>query len=142
MNAYLRSEHASTASREWGEGEAPGDHVVRLRAVRVRSLEGSVTEAFDIREPIGIDVAYDVLEDGQVLWPNVHLFNQEGTNIFVTIDTDTEWRRRPRPPGRFTSTVWIPGNYLAEGTFVVRAAITTGICLAKQTAPQQPGDPE
>jgi lipopolysaccharide transport system ATP-binding protein len=125
MNAYLRSDLANGASREWSEQEAPGDKVVRLRAVRVRSISGLVSEAFDIRDEVGIEMVYDVLEDGQVLWPNVHLFNEEGTNLFVTIDTDEHWRRRPRPRGRYTSTAWIPGNFLAEGTFIVRTAITT-----------------
>lgn len=125
MNDYLCTELKTTAFREWKENEAPGDAVVRLRAVRVHSVESRVTEAFKIDDPIGVDVVYDVLEDGEILWPNVHLFNEEGTNIFVTIDTDPEWRRRRRPRGRYTSTAWIPGNFLAEGTFIVRAAITT-----------------
>lgn len=125
MNSYLMSDLATKASREWAETEAPGDHVVRLRAVRIRSVDGTLSEAFDIRDKIGIDLVYDVLEAGQVLWPNVHLSNEEGTNLFVTIDSDPKWRRKPRPSGRYTSTAWIPGNFLAEGTFIVRAAITT-----------------
>src|SRR6266481_6604708 len=36
MDTYLRSELATSASREWGLANAPGDSIVRLRAVRVR----------------------------------------------------------------------------------------------------------
>ena len=32
---------------------------------------------------------------------------------------------RPRPVGRYVSTVRIPGNYLAEGTMFVTAGLTT-----------------
>jgi lipopolysaccharide transport system ATP-binding protein len=125
MSAYLRSGLAVTSMREWNLADAPGDQIVRLRCVRVRSTQGRVSETFDIRQPVGIDLIFDVLEPGQILAPNVHLFNEEGVNIFVVIDQDSTWRGQPRPVGRYTSTVWIPGNFLAEGHLTVRAAITT-----------------
>jgi len=40
-------------------------------------------------------------------------------------DLSPEWRRRPRPVGRFVSTAWIPGNFLSEGSLIVQAAIST-----------------
>ena len=125
INAYLSSEIATSALREWGSSEAPGDNVVRLRAVRARRFDGTTSEAFDIRHPIGIDVVFDVLEDGKDLTPNIHVFDRQGVNIFISHDIDPNWRQRSRPVGRYTSTVWIPGNFLAEGTFIVGAAITT-----------------
>ena len=125
MDTYLRSELATSASREWGLANAPGDSIVRLRAVRVRAAEGGIAEAFDIRRPICIDVVFDVLEGERVLTPNIHIYDAEGTPVFVSIDQDQNWNRRPRPVGRFTSTAWIPGNFLSEGSFLVDAAITT-----------------
>ena len=125
MSAYLRSGLAVTALREWQTTEAPGDQVVRLRCVRVRSSDGTVSETFDIRQPVGIDLIFDVTEPGHNLSPNVHLFNEEGVNVFVLIDQDPAWRGKPRSAGRYTSTVWIPGNFLAEGHLTVRAAVTT-----------------
>ena len=125
MNMYLRSELATTAARQWDVADAPGDNVVRLRAVRARSAEGRITEAFDIRQPACIDVVFDVLKSCHVLAPNIHIFNQQGVVVFVTIDQDESWHRRPRPAGRYTSRVWIPGNFLAEGSFLVDAAVTT-----------------
>jgi lipopolysaccharide transport system ATP-binding protein len=125
MSSYLRSQLATSALLEWNAANAPGDSIVRLCAVRARTTEGRVAEAFDIRHPIGIDVEFDVLEGGQTLSPNLHIFNEEGVNVFISIDADPSWLGRPRPVGRYTSTAWIPGNFLAEGTFVVGAAITT-----------------
>lgn len=124
-NAYLHSELATGAAREWNLEEAPGDSVVRLRAVRVRKVDGTVSEAFDIRQPIGIDVIFDVLEGGRDLTPNLHVFDEQGVNVFISHDVDPNWRRRPRPKGRYISTAWIPGNFLSEGSFLVGAAITT-----------------
>ena len=125
MNTYLQSELETSASRVWDSANAPGDGVVRLRGLRARSVNGEVVETFDIRHPVGIDVVFDVLEDGTALTPNLHVFNEENINVFVSIDRDPEWDGVPRPAGRYTSTAWIPGNFLAEGTFFVGVAITT-----------------
>src|SRR6185437_15408512 len=125
ISAYLREVTVTSASREWSGADAPGDSVVRLRAVRARKVDGTVSDAFDIRQPIGIDVVFDVLEGGHLLAPNVHLFSDQDVNLFISIDSDPHWRHSARPVGRYTSTVWIPGNFLAEGSVVVRVAITT-----------------
>jgi len=125
MNTYLRSELATSATREWNLTDAPGDSVVRLRAVRVRKVDGTVSETFDIRQPVGIDVVFDVLESGKELTPNLHVFDQQGVNVFISHDVDPNWRGRRRPGGRYISTAWVPGNLLSEGHFVVGAAITT-----------------
>jgi lipopolysaccharide transport system ATP-binding protein len=124
--SYLGSNMGTTAQREWSDlSRAPGNDVVRLRAVRVRTEDGAVTDSVDIRKPIGIDVEYEVLKPGIVLVPNLHCYNQEGVHVFVAADQDPAWRRRPRPLGRFVSTAWIPGNFLAEGTMILGAAIST-----------------
>jgi lipopolysaccharide transport system ATP-binding protein len=125
VTAYLRSEMNTSARRQWTAEEAPGNSIVRLREVRVRTEEGRIGEAFDIRRPIGIDVFFEVLEDGKVMAPNIHIFNGEGVTLFVSIDEDEDWLRRPRPSGHYISTCWIPGNFLAEGSLVADVAITT-----------------
>jgi lipopolysaccharide transport system ATP-binding protein len=68
-------------------------------------------------------VTYDVLEEGHALVPVVELYNEEGTEVFSTHDTGAEWRRRPRPRGRYTSAVRLPGNLLAEGTLIAHVSI-------------------
>jgi lipopolysaccharide transport system ATP-binding protein len=84
-----------------------------------------VAGAFDIRCPIAVDVIFDVIRGGTVLTPNLHVFNEQGVTVFITHDVDPTWRGRPRPAGRYISTAWIPGNFLAEGTFIIGAAVTT-----------------
>ena len=49
----------------------------------------------------------------------------EGVLAFVAIDQDSTWRGRTRPTGRYMSTGWIPGNFLAEGTMLVGAIMRT-----------------
>lgn len=126
VGAYLSSGLGTDAAREWPDvGKAPGNNVVRLRAVRVRTEDGEVTEAVDIRRPVGIEMEYDVLQPGQVLMPYYDVVNQEGIKVFAAVDQDPEWRGRTRPVGRYVSTAWIPGNLLAEGMLFVGAAMRT-----------------
>jgi lipopolysaccharide transport system ATP-binding protein len=117
VGAYLNSGAGTAAAREWPDLEtAPGDDVVRLRAVRVRSENGEIADTVDIRRPVGIEMEYEVLRPGHTLMPYYNVFNQEGIRVCTAIDQDPAWRRRPRPEGRYVSTTWIPGNLLNEGT--------------------------
>ena len=126
ISTYLQSGLGTTAEREWPDlAKAPGNHIARLVAVRVRTEENESSEAIDIRRPVGIEMEFQVLEPGHVLVPNHKFFNEEGVTVFVASDPDPSWRRQPRPAGRYTSTAWIPGNFLAEGSIIVEAALST-----------------
>ena len=121
---YLNSGFGTAAVREWSESnKAPGSDAVRLRAVRVRTDKGEVTETVDIRQPVAIEMEYDVLESGHVLLPHYSVHTSAGAFAFVGLDQDPAWRGRPRPPGRYVSTGWIPGNLLAEGIMLIGPAI-------------------
>jgi lipopolysaccharide transport system ATP-binding protein len=126
VGEYLNTGAGTTAVREWPDRQrAPGGEIARLRAVRVRTSEGHISEAIDIRKPVGLEMEYEVLEPGRKMMPSMILVNEEGVELFTTIDTDEEWRGRPRPPGLYASTAWVPGNYLAEGTFFLQVNLNT-----------------
>jgi lipopolysaccharide transport system ATP-binding protein len=126
VSAYLNSGLGTTASREWPDPtKAPGGEVARLRSVRVRSEDGQITDAVDIRLPVSIEMEYEVLQSGYMLMPSYHLYNEEGVHIFSAVDHDPAWRRRPRPSGRYGSTAWIPGNLLSEGAVFVSLGLVT-----------------
>ena len=126
VRLYLGSGMDTNAARQWTDSEkAPGNEVVRLRSIRVHTKDGRVCEMVDIREPVGVEMEFDVLSGGHVLVPNYHFINQEGVCVFMAHEINPEWHRRPRPPGRYVSTAWIPGNYLSEGALIIGAAIST-----------------
>jgi lipopolysaccharide transport system ATP-binding protein len=85
----------------------------------------------DIRQPVGIELAYEVLEAGHVLIPNFHVINQDGQHLFSVQDVESEWRRRPRPAGSYVSTAWIPGNYLSAGPLSVDVAVSSHVPLVR-----------
>lgn len=126
VGTYLSSGLGTTAAREWSDlNQAPGNHIVRLRAVRIRTEDGRISDAIDIRQPVGIEIEFEVRQPGYALWPHYTVDNEEGVRVCVCFDQDPEWRRRPRPVGRYVSTGWLPGNLLSEGTMIIGASVRT-----------------
>jgi lipopolysaccharide transport system ATP-binding protein len=114
------------AVHEWPDpAVAPGSDVVRLRAVRVRAHDGRIADSIDIRQPLGLEMEYEVLQPGFLLLPYFNLHNQESVFELEAVDVDKAWRGRVRPRGVYTSTAWIPGNLLADGVHFVSAGLTT-----------------
>jgi lipopolysaccharide transport system ATP-binding protein len=126
VSAYLRDGRATSCAREWSlPGEAPAGDVARLRAVRVKTRSGDLAASVDIRQPLRFEIEYEVMKAGHVLLSFFNVFSDTGVHVLEVVDVDSEWRRRPRPQGRYVVTARIPGNLLAEGLFLVSAGLTT-----------------
>ena len=126
ISAYLGTETGTIGERVWPDPlKAPAGEVCRLRAVRVRSEDGQIIETVDIRRPVRLEMEFEVLKPGYTLMPHYNVLNEEGIELFSAHDLDPEWRGRHRPAGRYVSTAWVPGNFFAEGTIFVAAAMTT-----------------
>lgn len=124
VSAYLRNGRGTSAAREWQDIDAaPGGEIARLQGIRIRTEDGHITDSIDIRQPVAVEIEYEVLKAGHVLQPHFGFFNEEGVRLFVAVDLDPAWRKQPRPPGRYVSTAWIPGNMLSEGMVIVNAAL-------------------
>jgi len=126
ISAYLGTETGTIGERVWPDPlKAPAGEVCRLRAVRVRSEDGQIIETVNIRRPVRLEMEFEVLKPGYMLMPHYNVLNEEGIELFSAHDLDPEWRGRHRPAGRYVSTAWVPGNFFAEGTIFVAAAMTT-----------------
>lgn len=128
VSKYLSSEQGSMVCREWADpATAPGGNVARLRSARIYGTDGRSTEAVDIREPLIVEFAFDVLTGGRLLVPHVMVKSMAaGMAAFTSIDIDSEWRGRPRPIGCYRCRVVIPGNLLSEGMYTVAIALRAG----------------
>jgi lipopolysaccharide transport system ATP-binding protein len=123
---YLMASVKTSAARVWSEPlSAPGDGVARLRRVRVRDESGCTLDAIDIRRTFGIEMVFEVLEDGHTLSPALELYTESGTCVFLTSDVDPASRGKARFRGTVTSVAWIPGNLLSEGLFLVTVFLST-----------------
>ena len=121
VHHYLNAGHIKP-SEEWMDiTQAPGNEVVRILSVRVKSETNQVTERIDIRRPVELEVEFEVLKAGHVFVPVFNLYNEEDITVFTAHDRDPAWQRQPRPCGRYVSTATIPEDFLTEGVFAVSA---------------------
>jgi lipopolysaccharide transport system ATP-binding protein len=126
VSEYLHEQSQTGAEKVWEDQSiAPGNEVVRLRAVRMRGADGSVSSSMDIGEEVKIAIQYEVLQAGRVIVPNVQLNNEQGACIFVSHDWSDGWRDNARPAGIYESAVTVPGNFLSEGTVFVTVGAAT-----------------
>ena len=124
--AYMHEGTMSSAERSWEDiNTSPGGDIARLRSVRIKDEDGQTAASFDIRKPVGLEMTFEVIQDGCTLLPHFKLINDQGVLAFITVDVDPAWRKKKRPRGTYTTTAWIPGNLIAEGDFFIHAAMTT-----------------
>jgi lipopolysaccharide transport system ATP-binding protein len=123
-SAYLRVGGGNRGERRYPEGPyAPGDGVVRLRGIRVRSRGGETLTAVDLTQEFGIEMEIEVESSSLALFPVLSVYNEWGTEVLWSTDVDTEWHGRPRPAGRFRETAWVPANFLTAGAMTITVAV-------------------
>ena len=118
---YLHAATGTSSSQTWTEEDAPGDDLVRLRSVRIVRADGETADFADVREPVGVELAFTVLRDGAPILPKIKLV-AGGHIAFNAMDVDRRWHE-PAKPGDYVATAWIPGNFLNEGLVTVDPAI-------------------
>ncbi|HMQ29573.1 MAG TPA: ABC transporter ATP-binding protein [Chloroflexaceae bacterium] len=124
IGSYLSSGAVTPGEQTWEDPRtAPQGEVARLRAVRVRAEDGRVIDSVDIRQPLRVELEFDVLKDGYLLMPSFQFFTHDGVHAFSAHDIDPEWRGRRRPRGCYVSTVEVPGNLFSEGTMFVNVGL-------------------
>ena len=123
---YMHEGSGTSAERCWDElDKAPGGDVARLKRVRIKNESDQLAPAIDIREAVGFEMTFEVIKEGYTLLPHFQLVSEEGVVAFLTLDVDPEWRKKKRPRGTYKSTAWVPGNFLAEGSYFIIAQMLT-----------------
>src|SRR5207247_6814015 len=118
----LHGDLGDSARREWHDREtAPGDDWARLRSARVVDASGVTSDVVDVSEPVGIEIAFDLLRRESV-FPWIDVVDEGGTLVFSALDTNPVWTE-PREPGRYVATAWIPEHLLNEGTLHVTVSV-------------------
>lgn len=121
---YMESDRGMAAIREWKpDYNNPGNDIVKLIGLRALNKDGKPAEYADIREPVYLEIEYEVYESGHYITSHLHLDNDQGVRIFSVHDTDSAWLGKKRLPGRYISRVEIPGNFLSDGMVYVTAVI-------------------
>lgn len=97
-----------------------GDDVARLRWARLVDGTGQPINSAERSQRIGIQMHYDVLSNGYLPVPNIHLY-ANGQQIFVSMAPNIG----AASIGSYLATMWIPENFLNEGVYTVGIAAST-----------------
>jgi lipopolysaccharide transport system ATP-binding protein len=124
VSRYLQEASGGGAETTFEPHEAPGNHALRLLSARVVDAAGETVHTVDVREPIGIEIRFEVFGETGPLFPKVKLGNERGEVVFNALDTDDRWHSSPEP-GIYTCTAWIPPNLLNEGVIAVDVTIAS-----------------
>jgi lipopolysaccharide transport system ATP-binding protein len=120
---YLASGAQDGAERRYPiRAEAPGDSVARLRGVRVRTPGGETVSTIDIGAEFVVEMDFEILTPGMVVFPSMVIYNEWGPICFST-DVQTPWHGRPRPAGHYRIAAWFPGNFVSAGKLAVTVAM-------------------
>jgi lipopolysaccharide transport system ATP-binding protein len=121
---YLASALGTSAERSWEAGSAPGNESVRVRSIRVVDDALDTVDTIDVRRQVGIEVTLEILGRTRAFVPMLSLLNDMGQPIFSALDTDPAWLK-PRDPGVYRCTAWIPPNLLNEGLVMVTVTVVS-----------------
>lgn len=122
INMYLTSENLCHNQRVWSASKQPGDEVARLISARIIDNEYKNLTYVDIGKSIGIEFIYEILKEGYLPIPNVHLFTSKGEEAFTSIPKS---KKEFGNIGHHKSIMWIPPYLLNEGTYIAGLALAT-----------------
>ncbi|MBI3137634.1 MAG: ABC transporter ATP-binding protein [Sphingobacteriales bacterium] len=97
--------------------------VVQLLSVNSITTSFQQSDSFAADETIGIEMEYEVLSPGHVLWLGYNLHNEEGINVFDTHSVNTAEYSEPHATGKFKAVAWIPGHMLNTGLYFISCAV-------------------
>ncbi len=125
VSRYLTSDEGTQSARRWDDLEsAPGNDLVRLTSVGIVNRSGEAVESIDVRQPVGVEISFTVLKEGEPFRPQIMVVNEQGVHAFNAMDTDPRWRQSTAP-GEHVSTAWIPANLLNEGLMMITVFLST-----------------
>ena len=121
--AYLNNEHKTPGKKQWDINNAPGNSQVRLIEVETINLNGEYKDSFSSNCSVGIRIKYEILTDGFQFTHGINLYNDEGTHILSSHDVEFARRKEKKKKGIYTTSVWLPENFLNEGKYKASVAI-------------------
>jgi len=123
VDYYMASGFSQSGERIWAADEVPSAAApFRPIALRVRDPRGKVADSVQSREPLTLEVEYELDKAIQGLRVGVYLVTIRGEVVFTSFDTDAPKlydRYGTRAAGRYISRAQVPANLLNEGQYVL-----------------------
>ena len=112
-----RGAESAVPARSFGEGSG----AVRIRGLRVCGEDGRTAAVAGVGATVGVEVTYDVVQDGVEVVPALWFQDDTGGCAFFVAEGGAEWRGRPA--GTYRSAAWLPPHLLAPGRVRVGARL-------------------
>jgi lipopolysaccharide transport system ATP-binding protein len=123
VDYYMASGLSQTGERVWAAEEVPADAApFRPLALRVRDPKGKVIDTVLSRQPLEIELEYELAQPIQGLRVGVYLQSIRGEVILTSFDTDDAAQYEKfatRSAGRYVSRAVLPANWLNEGQYLL-----------------------
>jgi lipopolysaccharide transport system ATP-binding protein len=121
ITEYLKTQNSSSFSVEYNASDAPSSNIVRLISAKVINENGEGKFNFNIDENIGVEIVFEVLQQTNDLVCGFNLYNEKDIHVLSSHDVANNGYGFNK--GIFSSSVWIPKNFLAEGTHYCSVAL-------------------
>jgi lipopolysaccharide transport system ATP-binding protein len=123
VDFYMSSGLSQSGERTWLPDEIPADaKPFKPLALRIRDPQGKVIDTVQSRQPLEVEIEYELAEDIQGLRVGFYLSTIRGEVIFTSFDTDEPKqydKYAVRPAGHYVSRATLPAHYLNEGQYVL-----------------------
>jgi lipopolysaccharide transport system ATP-binding protein len=123
VTSYLTTDVELSGERHWPDDKTrPGNQSLRLICVRLIGPSGDSRNAFDMREPIDVEIEHEVRMPIRNMRMSIRALTEDGVTVFTTTDQNHPWHEgETRQPGRYVSRCRIPGNLLNAGYYLISA---------------------
>jgi lipopolysaccharide transport system ATP-binding protein len=123
VDYYMASGLSQSGERTWSAEEVPASAApFRPIAMRVRDPKGNVIDTVLSRQPLEIEVEYELAQPIQGLRVGVYLQSVRGEVVFTSFDTDEAGqydKYATRAAGHYVSRATLPANFFNEGQYLL-----------------------
>jgi lipopolysaccharide transport system ATP-binding protein len=123
VDYYMASGLSQSGERTWSAEEVPASAApFRPIAMRVRDPKGNVVDTVLSRQPLDIEVEYELAQPIQGLRVGVYLQSVRGEVVFTSFDTDEAGqydKYATRAAGHYISRATLPANFFNEGQYLL-----------------------
>ncbi|MBU3968888.1 ABC transporter ATP-binding protein [Patescibacteria group bacterium] len=122
VDHYVTKIGSRGTEMRWEKNETPGDDVAILHSARIINENRDKIPFATANQKIGVEFVYEVLKDGYIPIPNIHIFTPTGERAFMSHE---EYDKKLGAVGKHRTTMWIPENLLNDGTYVAQIVVST-----------------
>jgi len=123
VDYYMSSGLSQGGERIWSDDEVPADAApFKPISMRVHDPKGNVAETVQSRQPLEIEIEYELAQPIQGLRVGLYLQSLRGEVILTSFDTDEPKqydKYGTRAAGRYVSRAVLPANFLNEGQYLL-----------------------